>query len=68
MKDDNGNLVVQDNDFKCHILSPLRVEFEPEEDITAYELAKILPLFLGAITKNNLPTDERILRHLIIHD
>lgn len=33
----------------CMAPDPFRVEFNPQQDITAYELAILLPFFVGGI-------------------
>ena len=55
---------------ECRIRLPLRVEFKPQPDITAFELAQLLPLFFmrNGIFAENLPTDPALLRHLFVHD
>ena len=58
--------------FPAHSLNVLRmpvtIEWQPQEDITAYELALLLPLFHRPyIMPEDVPTGpER--RHLVVHD
>ena len=52
------------------ILLPVSIEFIPQKDITAYELAKLLPLLTrhSLVMPYELPEDELLLRHLKIRD
>lgn len=58
------------DDIGTRLTQPVRLTWAPKPDITAYELAKLLPLFLWhqMIMPYDLPQDERLLRHLIVDD
>lgn len=49
---------------------PLCVDWQPTSDITAYELAKLIPFLFRArpIYRHDLPSDESLLRHFFITD
>ena len=54
-------------------IQPIQVDFDPEPDITAYELARILPLFvLGPSAQfikllDDISSDAELTRHLKIY-
>ena len=52
------------------IRRPLHVDFKPQPDITAFELAQLLPFFFmnRGLFAEELPTDPALLRHLVVHD
>jgi hypothetical protein len=53
----------------ARMLQPVSVNFKPLPDITAYELAQLMPLFrMGPIMPYHLPTDPAVRRHLEVHD
>jgi len=50
---------------------PCRFTWTPQEDITAHELAQLMPMLLMAasnatFTKDMLPDDPKLLRHIKI--
>jgi hypothetical protein len=50
-------------------IQPVRIEYEPMPDITAYELAKLLPLFFRqSIMPSDVPVDPAVRRHLKVTD
>ena len=63
------NLAIN-NSCSMNIIQPITIEWKPQIDITAYELAQLLPILLGhrMLTPHDLPKDERLLRHLVIDD
>jgi hypothetical protein len=52
------------------LILPLYVQWTPQDDITAYEVAQLMPLITAQrpIMPSMLPTDAKLLRHLKIHD
>ena len=67
MIDDNLLVAPCNEHFK--LIQPVSITFKPLRDITAYELAQLLPLFFThSIMPGNLPKEPELLRHLEIHD
>jgi len=66
-EDDMGDIGIK---YGARFLSPVQVQWNPQPDITAYELARLLPLLncVTLIMPYNLPTEPELLRHLIIDD
>jgi hypothetical protein len=65
MEEPNGTHITVDT----KMILPVSVTWKPQPDITVYELAQLIPLFVyGHIMSYDLPKDERLLRHLDIHD
>jgi hypothetical protein len=52
------------------ILKPVMVTWNPQPDITSYELAQLLPLFLQnrALMPYDIPSDLSLRRHLTVRD
>jgi hypothetical protein len=49
---------------------PVSLTWKIQSDITAYELARLIPLMLvpGQIMAHYLPTEPELLRHLEVND
>ena len=64
---DINNLRIK-NSMQGSIILPLQIEFKPKEDITTYELAKIIPFFISPVMPYDIDYNESYVRHLIIED
>lgn len=62
--------MVSDDKILIKAIQPVQLVWKPQPDITAYELARLLPLMFikGPIMPSHLPTEPELLRHLEIHD
>lgn len=66
------NCVLENDQVEATFLTfptPISVTYEPQEDITVYELAQLLPVLLGhfPITEENLKALGSAARHLKRH-
>jgi len=63
---------MNENAFIIHVPKYLWCTFEPQEDITAYELSKLMPFFAPGsrgITEDDWSAlGEKVTRHLRRHD
>jgi hypothetical protein len=66
-EDDMDNIGMK---YGVGFLGLIQVKWNPQPDITAYELAQLLPLFnpMRPIMSCDIPTEPELLRHLIIDD
>lgn len=55
---------------RIQFVKPLRIEFKPLEDITAFELAKCLPYLIRQhpIMPYEIDKSDPAFRHFVIHD
>jgi hypothetical protein len=49
---------------------PVSIVWNPQPDITPYELARLLPIvcMYGPLMPYQVPTEPELLRHLIVND
>jgi hypothetical protein len=52
------------------ILLPVTIYWRPQPDITAYELARLIPIAMRQtpLTPYEVPKEPELLRHLEVHD
>lgn len=65
----NDFVVKKACEFK--FLLPVSIIFKPLPDITSYELARILPLFINGgrmLMPSDVPKEPELLRHLEVND
>jgi hypothetical protein len=66
----NEGLTIGNSHAGIKLILPLYVQWTPQDDITAYEVAQLMPLITAQrpIMPSMLPPDPKLLPHIKIHD